>query len=103
MFTLSPVSADQIAKLKTALASHGTVVETLTPSTSPGLYMIRGHGVVAKAQFDGGAQSLAVTIEKRPFFESESSIERGLRAELAALGVVAAAPAVPVGNAPAAV
>jgi hypothetical protein len=108
MFTISPVTAQQIALLKVALAMHGTAVEAITPTTTPGKYQISGHGMLATALFDAGDSTLVVKVIKKPFFVREESIEDGLADELAALAPPAQAapvvdpPPVPAGTEPAA-
>jgi hypothetical protein len=78
MFTISPVTADQIANLEAALKSHGTALT----ETAPNEYEVNGHGVVAAAVFDPVAASLTVTIQHKPFYITESAIQGGLESAL---------------------
>jgi hypothetical protein len=85
MFTLSPVTTEQVAKLKTHFNLTGTQIEPITPNTTPGKYQISDGKVHLVAQFEPDQQALHVTVVKKPFYVFESHIKVGLQTELQAL------------------
>lgn len=93
MFIISPVTAQQIAGLKAALALQGTTVEAITPSMTPGKYSIYGHGLRANALFDVGDSSLVITITQKPLFAKESHFKEELVEELAKIAKASVPPA----------
>ena len=88
-------TALQVNALKAHFNLSGTQVEAITPNTTPGKYQISDGRVHAVAQFNADAETLDVTIVKKPFYVFESHIRGGLEAELKTLEPAPKPPATP--------
>jgi len=78
MFTLPGITRAQIENLSAKLMGSGALM-TEAPVNQ---WLIQGHGVSAKAQYDPNTSVLTVTVNQKPFFVSIEHIEEGLKAQL---------------------
>lgn len=84
MFTITPITAQQVADLDKKLAVSGTVVNVPDP-TKPNDYGIYNaeHKIQATAVYDPtGEGALTVTVTRKPFLVPESMIESGIKEAL---------------------
>lgn len=82
MFIINNVTEAQFSSLDEQLTKNNTVV-MLSPGY-PDTYTIQGHNIVAIAIFDKVKSTLAVTINRKPFFITESMIQDGIVSALGA-------------------
>jgi hypothetical protein len=75
--TITPVTPDKFASLKTQLASNAEV-------TGDAAGTISGHGVIANYTYDAPSQTLTVDVIHHPFYIPVSAIESQLRDAVAA-------------------
>ncbi len=93
-FVFPDVTPAQVAALKSALKSNGSLLHSIPED--PSRMMLSGHGVTAAAVYTPHAPpadvaagkpvaatgALTVTVNQKPFYVSMKRIEEGLRAEL---------------------
>jgi len=82
MFTIKPITKEQVDTLNNELNAHASKVTAVSDNN----YRIVGHGIEATAVFDPSqAGSLSFTVQHKPFYVPESAIESGIQSTLKAV------------------
>lgn len=83
MFTINGVTQDKVSKLEAFAKSVGAgfTIKSLTVAEME----IVGHGVDAIIKYDAATSYFTVNITKKPWYISESAIERMVKDQLESL------------------
>lgn len=74
MFTIEPITKEQVDLLKVKLKAVGSTIEPIGLDK----YRIQGNGITAKVDFDEATKAMIVEIVNKPWAVSEDIIKKSL-------------------------